>query len=114
MQATRNAYQSQYSNEDFEQAQILAQSIGLTDHPPIFKIVDNAYISNIIPRKQRKRRLNYSDLLPYNKRKAANEVRQRKTTVGSQKDNYLKGIRKNSLKNVVTMKEAPEDCPRIF
>jgi len=51
MQATRNAYQSQYSNEDFEQAQILAQSIGLTDHPPIFKIVDNAYISNIIPRK---------------------------------------------------------------
>lgn len=60
---------------DYELARRLAEAIGLADHPPLHR-TDTPFICNRPQRREHRRRLNYSDLLPYSRSLAARHIQQ--------------------------------------
>lgn len=63
-------------DSDFDLARNLAEAIGLADRTPV-NTRTIPYISNIIPKQQKQRRLKSSDLIHFSRESSSRRVRER-------------------------------------
>jgi hypothetical protein len=101
-------------SSDYELARNLAEAIGLADRPPL-NVRHVPFISNILPKKDRKRKLKSSDLLRFERDSTSRRVRERNNLIKEQdKAERERSIRKNSVKDVFVNYEKPQDNPFVY
>jgi hypothetical protein len=61
MSTGKGSFRSKEADSDYELAKALAEAIGLADQPPI-KVRNVPFISNMLTKKEKRRKLNWSDL----------------------------------------------------